>query len=110
MAINLNTLDKLNPLAILKKGYSQVLKDNKNVSSITELRLDDDIDLRLVDGQAKARILEIKEQKMTFEEKLKRVDEICNLMDVLTNQTLGIGSSQLKHLTMYTNIKPQCTF
>lgn len=61
MALNLNTLDKLNPLAILKKGYSQLLKDGKSVSTTAELNVGDDIDLRLYKGEAKARILEIKE-------------------------------------------------
>ena len=61
MALNLNTLDKLNPLAILKKGYSQLLKDGKSVSTTADLNVGDDIDLRLYKGEAKARILEIKE-------------------------------------------------
>ena len=61
MALNLNTLDKLNPLAILKKGYSQLLKDGKSVTTTADLNVGDDIDLRLYKGEAKARILEIKE-------------------------------------------------
>ena len=50
-------LDALSPLKTLTRGYSIVQLDGKVVKSVDQLKKDDEIDLRLIDGKAKAKIL-----------------------------------------------------
>lgn len=44
----------LDPVAILKRGYSVTAKDNKTVSSVTQLKSGDNVKLILSDGEASA--------------------------------------------------------
>ena len=47
----LNSIEQLSPLSVLKRGYSIVLDKNfKIVKSIDDVKVDDKIDLQLVDG------------------------------------------------------------
>ena len=55
----LNKLELLNPLNILKKGYSVVSFHGKNISTTTELQKDDIIDVRMHKGLIKAEVKEI---------------------------------------------------
>ena len=50
-------LDALSPLKTLTRGYSIVQLNGKVVKSVDQLKKDDEIDLRLIDGKAKAKIL-----------------------------------------------------
>ena len=50
-------LDALSPLKTLTRGYSIVQLNGKVVKSVEQLKKDDEIDLRLIDGKAKAKIL-----------------------------------------------------
>ena len=50
-------LDALSPLKTLTRGYSIVQANGKVVKSIEELKKDEEIDIRLVDGQARAKVL-----------------------------------------------------
>ena len=53
------TVSKLNALSALKtleRGYSIVLKDNKNINSIHQLKPHDEIEIHLKDGHCKAQI------------------------------------------------------
>lgn len=59
MALNLNTMEKLNPISILKKGYAHIINKGKVVSSISSVSVDDNIDVRLTDGSVKAVVKEI---------------------------------------------------
>lgn len=59
MALNLNTMEKLNPISILKKGYAHITDKGKVVSSILSVNVDDNIDVRLTDGSVKAVVKEI---------------------------------------------------
>ncbi len=59
MALNLNTMEKLNPISILKKGYAHITNKGKVVSSISSVNVDDNIDVRLTDGSVKAVVKEI---------------------------------------------------
>lgn len=55
-----NTLDKLilvNPLNIMKKGYTVVYKDNKVISSSKDLNKDDILDVHFYDGNKKVKII-----------------------------------------------------
>lgn len=48
----INKLELLNPLAIMKKGYSVITKKSKIVRSITEISIADSLSLQLADGSA----------------------------------------------------------
>ena len=50
-------LDTLSPLKTLTRGYSIVEKDGMIVKSITDLRTEDEISIRLKDGEKQAKII-----------------------------------------------------
>ena len=50
-------LDALSPLKTLTRGYSIVAFDGKSVKSVNDVKKDDEIDIRFIDGKAKAKIL-----------------------------------------------------
>lgn len=50
-------LDALSPLKTLMRGYSIVSLNGKSIKSAKELNKDDEVELRLSDGSAKAKIL-----------------------------------------------------
>ena len=50
-------LDTLSPLKTLTRGYSIIEKDNNIIKSTKELTEGDDIQIRLIDGKKKAKIL-----------------------------------------------------
>ena len=47
-------LDTLSPLKTLTRGYSLTEKDGKIIKSVTELKNDDEVKLRFVDGEKSA--------------------------------------------------------
>ncbi len=51
-------LDSLSPLKTLTRGYCIAQADGKAIKSIKEIEINQEIDLRFVDGNRKARILE----------------------------------------------------
>ena len=51
-------LDSLSPLKTLTRGYSIIEKDGKVVKSVNDLKMDDEISIRLLDGIAKAKIFD----------------------------------------------------
>ena len=53
-------LEILNPLNALKRGYSIAKKDDKCINSIKGLKKDDNINIIIKDGEAKARVMEVK--------------------------------------------------
>lgn len=56
-------LNGLSPLKRLSEGYAYVTKDNKKLSSIRQIKLEDEIDINIADGRLKARVNDIKEVK-----------------------------------------------
>ena len=50
-------LDGLSPLKTLTRGYSIVEANGRIIKSINDVKKDDEVDIRLIDGKAKARIL-----------------------------------------------------
>lgn len=55
-----NKLDKLiyvNPLNIMKKGYSIVYKDDKVISSSKEINIDDELTIKFVDGENSVKVI-----------------------------------------------------
>lgn len=57
--ILVNKLDLLNPLNILSKGYSVVTKDNNAITNNEQLKVNDKINIRLAQGNVKAKVEEI---------------------------------------------------
>ena len=62
-----NSLDRrvhkvitLNPLETLKRGYSVVTKDNKIIKSVKNIKIDDEIAIKVTDGIIKGKVKEIK--------------------------------------------------
>lgn len=53
-------LEILNPLNALKRGYSVTKKDNKCITSIKEIKKDDNINIMINDGEIKAKVMEVK--------------------------------------------------
>ena len=50
-------LDTLSPLKTLLRGYSIVEKDNKVIKSIEELKINDEVTIKLKDGEKNAKII-----------------------------------------------------
>ena len=50
-------LDTLSPLKTLTRGYSIIEKDGKTVNSVNQLENGIDVDIRLIDGKTKAKII-----------------------------------------------------
>ena len=50
-------LDTLSPLKTLTRGYSIIQKKGNIIKSVKDLNKDDEIELRLVDGQKKAKVI-----------------------------------------------------
>lgn len=57
MVKHISKLDALSPLKTLTRGYSIVQLNGKVVKTVNELKKDDEIDIRLLDGKAKAKVL-----------------------------------------------------
>ncbi len=55
---NINKVESLSPMNILKNGYALVSKDNNNIKSVKQLNKDDEIILNFYDGDKKAKIME----------------------------------------------------
>ena len=51
-------LDLVNPLAVLKRGYSVVYKDNNIVKSINDINKDDLLTFKLSDGKVNTRVID----------------------------------------------------
>lgn len=56
----INTLKLVNPLNILSNGYSLVRYNDKVIKSSKELKIDDEINIKLYDGEIKGIVKEIK--------------------------------------------------
>ena len=50
-------LDALSPLKTLTRGYSIVQSNGKIVKSVSQIKKDDEIDIRLIDGKARAKVM-----------------------------------------------------
>lgn len=59
-ASTVRTLEALNPLALMHKGFNVSYKDDQVVKSVQQLVVDDTVTIKYQDGQATARILDVK--------------------------------------------------
>ena len=62
--ILINKLELLNPLSIMKKGYSVTKLNNKFITSIKEVKKDEMIDIYVTDGSIKALIKETRKDDL----------------------------------------------
>ncbi len=61
--ICLTALNNLNPSQLLMKGYSQLYKNNKVVSSVGDVEINDEITAVLKDGVVKTKVIKIGERE-----------------------------------------------
>lgn len=54
-----NKLELLNPLSVLKKGYSVTKVDNKIIKSVKDVKVDDQIHIKLIDGEINSIVKEV---------------------------------------------------
>lgn len=59
---NILKLDSVSPLKTLARGYGIIYKEGNRVSKISDLKPEDEIAIRLQDGEAKAKVIERKEK------------------------------------------------
>ena len=59
----INKLDVLNPMNTLKRGYSIVKKDDKVISNISDISIDDIVNINIKDGNVNARVIEVNDGK-----------------------------------------------
>lgn len=53
-------LELINPLGVLKRGYSLTMQDNKIISSVDNVKLNSNIIVKIHDGEIKANVIDIK--------------------------------------------------
>ena len=56
----ISVLSKLNPLELLKNGYTVLQKDNKRISKVADCTVGEMVNIHFADGVAKAEIKEVK--------------------------------------------------
>ena len=59
----INKLDVLNPMNTLKRGYSIVKKDNKVISDIDNINVDDVVNISIKNGNINAKVIEVNDGK-----------------------------------------------
>ncbi len=62
--LKLNKLELLNPLSIMKKGYSVTKLNNKIVKNITDVSSNDNINILVTDGVITARVIETRKDDL----------------------------------------------
>ena len=53
----ISKLDTLSPLKTLTRGYSITQKQDKTIKSVTEVKTDDTLDIRFIDGEIKTKVI-----------------------------------------------------
>ena len=61
MELVINKLDLLNPLNVIKKGYGVVSYNDKMIKSVKDIKQNDDINIKLNDGEISAVVKGVKE-------------------------------------------------
>lgn len=57
-------LELINPLGVLKRGYSLTYQDNKVINSINDIKVNSNILVKLQDGELTANVIDRKEREM----------------------------------------------
>lgn len=58
-AVLCSSLDNLSPLKVLARGYSMVKKNDSIISSVEDIKNNDEIEIKFSNGSAKAQIIEV---------------------------------------------------
>lgn len=58
----MEVLEKLNPLNIISRGYAKIESEKGTIKSITQTQKDDILDVNLIDGVIKAKVLNIEKR------------------------------------------------
>lgn len=79
-------LDALSPLKTLTRGYSIIEKNRKLIKSSKDLNAGDEIHIRLIDGNKKAKIMWERKSIQTmkqesFETKIKQLEDIVSELE-----------------------------
>ena len=65
--LKLNTLieklELINPLGVLKRGYSLTYQDNKLINNINDIKINSNITIKMHNGEICAKVLEVKENE-----------------------------------------------
>lgn len=61
--VNIDKLILLNPLNLMKKGYSIAYQNNNVISSVKDININQTIKIKMSDGEITTNIIEIKEEK-----------------------------------------------
>src|SRR5690606_29563241 len=54
----IRTLEALNPLTIMNRGFSVTFKENEVIKSVSQLSVNDEITVQFQDGEARAKIID----------------------------------------------------
>lgn len=60
---NIELLEINSPINILKRGYSIAYKDNKKINSIKDIKINDKINIKFLDGIIEANVVNIKKEE-----------------------------------------------
>lgn len=60
---NIEKLELLNPLSVLKRGYSITYFENKTLKTINNINKNDEIKIKLTDGIVSAKVMEVKKDE-----------------------------------------------
>ena len=60
---NFDKLILLNPLNLMKKGYSIAYQNNNVISSVKDININQTIKIKMSDGEITTNIIEIKEEE-----------------------------------------------
>lgn len=61
--LNVNKLELVNPLSIMKKGYSLSKVEGRIIKSISDVKKDDKVDILVNDGMIETKVIKVKEEK-----------------------------------------------
>lgn len=61
--LSINKLELLNPLSIMKKGYSVTKRQGKIINSVSKIDINDELEIALQDGSVKATVNEVRKDK-----------------------------------------------
>ena len=56
---NIEKLELLNPLSVLKRGYTITYKEDKIIKTIKDLKVNDKLKIKLSDGYVDTKIMEV---------------------------------------------------
>lgn len=61
--VNISKLDALSPLKIMSRGYSLVTKDENIIKDISDISIDDTLNIKIKDGNIDAKVIKIYKEK-----------------------------------------------